>query len=72
MVEQDCFLHQDIVPTIDMTPALEQDSINSNLLEEDQNPQFVIDCEHNLGHRTFPLSNALAADVIIVIKTRRH
>ena len=72
MVEQDHSPHQGIIPTPDMIPALEQDSIDSNLLEEDQNPQFVIDGKHNLGHRTFPLSDALAADARIVIKKRRH
>ena len=55
-----------------MIPALEQDLIDSNLLEDDQNPQFMIDRKHNLEHRTFPPFDALAADVIIVIKTRRH
>ena len=72
MEEQDHSPHQDIIPTPDMIPALEQDSIDSNLLEDNQNQQFVIDREHNLGHRTFPPSDALAADAIIVIKTRRH
>ena len=32
MVEQDRSLHQDTIPTTDMIPALEQDSIDSNLL----------------------------------------
>ena len=54
MEEQDHSPHQDMIPTPDMILALEQDLIDSNLLEEDQNPQFVIDREHNLEHRTFP------------------
>ena len=72
MVEQDHSPHQGIIPIPDMVPALDQDSIDSNLLEEDQNPQFMIDHKRNLEHTTFPLSDALAADAIIVIKTRRH
>ena len=71
MEEQDHSPHQDIIPTPDMIPALEQESIDLNLLEGDQNPQFMIDHKHNLEHRTFPPFNALAADVIIVIKTRK-
>ena len=35
MVEQDHSPHQGIIPSPDMIPALEQDSIDSNLLEDD-------------------------------------
>ena len=71
MKEQDPTLHQDIIPITDMIPALEQDLIDSNLLAEDQNPQIVIDREHSLEHNPTPLSDALAADAITVIKIRR-
>ena len=71
MEEQDHFPHQDTIPSLDMIPAPEQDLADSNVLEDDQNQQFVIDHKHNLGHRIFPSSYALAADAIIVTKTKR-
>ena len=71
MVEQDCSLHQDTIPPTNMIPAQEQDSIDSNLLEEDQNQQFVIHRKHSTEHKTFPLLDALAADAIIAKRTRR-
>ena len=45
---------QDHSPHQDMIPALDQDMIDLNLLEDDQNQQIVINCEHNREHNTFP------------------
>ena len=72
MKQKDLTPNQDTIPIIDMIPAPEQEFIDSNLLEEDQNPQIMINREHSLEHRTIPPFGALAADVIIVTRTRRH
>ena len=54
----------------DMT--IDQDLTDSNLLVEDEkNRADVIDCEHNQDPHTLPPSNALDANVIVVIRTRR-
>ena len=60
-----------MIPAPDiMTP--DQGFIDLNLLEEDdQNWQIVIDHDHNQDHNIFPLSDALAANAIVVTKTRK-
>ena len=49
----------------------DQDMINSNLLEEDQNQLIMINREHSQETNTLPPSDALAARVTTVTKTRR-
>ena len=56
---------------IDMT--IDQDLTDSNLLVEDEkNRANVIDHEHNQEPHTLPPSDALAANVIVATRTRRH
>ena len=56
---------------IDMT--IDQDLTDSNLLMEDEKNQAdVIDREHNQGPHTLLPSDALAANAIVVTRTRRH
>ena len=72
MEEPDHSPDQDMIPAPGIMTQ-DQDLIDLNLLvEDDQNRQIVINQEHNQDHSTLPLSNALAANVTIVIKTRRH
>ena len=59
-----------MTPEPDMKADL--DIIDLNLLVEDEKNQAdVIDCEHNQDPNILPLSDALAADEITVIRIKR-
>ena len=71
MREQDPTPSQDtiLIPHIILAP--EQKLIDLNLLAEDQNPNIVVNCRHLPEHNPTLLLDALAADAITVIRTRR-
>ena len=75
MAEPDHFLDQDMIPdpgimTQDMTQ--DQDLTDSNLpVEDDQNWDSVINGEHNQDPHIDLPSDALAANVITITKTRK-
>ena len=71
MREQDPTPKQDTIPITDMIPAPEQELVDLNLLAEDHNPLIMIDHGHSPEHNPTLLLDALAADAIIAIRTKR-
>ena len=71
MEEQDHSPDQDMIPDPGIM-TLDQDLTDLNLLvEDDQNWDNVIDREHNQDPHTDLPSDALAANAIIVTRTRK-
>ena len=71
MGQQDLTPKQDTIPITDMILAPEQELIGINLIAEYQNPNIMINRTHSPEHNPTLLLDALAADLILVIRTRR-
>ena len=74
--ELDLFPDQDMIPGPDIMiqdMTQDQELTDSNLLVEDKkNWADMINHEHNQGPHTLLPSNALAANGIVVTRTRKH